>query len=54
MIDINHLYTDIQEYKDAALAKNKTIDFDRIISLDTQRKSLQTTIDDLKFQQKTA
>jgi seryl-tRNA synthetase len=54
MIDINQLRTNIDAYKKAAKAKNKTIDFDAILTLDDTRKSSQQEIDELKHQQKQA
>ncbi len=54
MIDINKLRDNLEQFKQAAIAKHKDINFEQIISLDDQRKTLQKQSDDLKHQQKVA
>lgn len=54
MLDINFIRDNVAQVKDAASSKRVTIDIDHLLDLDDQRKSLQTSIDTLKFEQKQA
>lgn len=54
MLDINFIRENAQRVQQAITAKNRTLDLDHLLALDTKRKQLQGMIDQLKFDQKQA
>lgn len=54
MLDIKYIREHLDAVKAGAIKKHITIDLDRLIDLDDQRKDLQHQIDTLKSQQKQA
>lgn len=48
MLDITFIRQHTEEIKQAAKNKNRTVDLERLISLDDERKHVQTTIDELR------
>jgi len=52
MIDLNKVRENLEEYKKVCKLKGIKLDVDVILDLDDKRKSMQTKIDNLKFQQK--
>lgn len=54
MLDINFIRENTDRVRSAITLKRKNIDLDYLLSIDDKRKSLQATIDGLKFEQKKA
>jgi seryl-tRNA synthetase len=54
MLDINFVRENADRVRQAIVLKNKRIDLDHLLSVDDKRKSLQSQIDSLKFEQKKA
>ena len=50
MLDINFIKENLELCKTAAINKNRTVDWERLVTLDETRRKLTKSVDDLRAQ----